>query len=408
MLVSAQGNPCLDIKTMRTVKVPWDYTKPKSPTFEYRFKYEVVNPLSPTVIIIPGGPGQTSIVNSGVISAQWPMGAVPTNYNKIYTDPRSLGCNYIAESSSLVPYLKTDFVVNDIFLVIKGLNLKNYIVYGASYGTVVATQLIKKLETEKVELPTALVLEGIVGKKFDNFDSYFYFYQYEWDRLFNQLNPRWKTYFQSGKNETTFTKQEWASLITSDLLIGDIPEAPVKGHILPWHLNILELYFAKKLTPKEQPYLPAMLSKLKDVAFPNLFFRMIGCGELWGDWYFGRSLENGRLIKTGKNVCEGIDYKNAYDSAKFPVPASVPIYYFQGSNDPATPIHSALYHLTVQKNTSRQFLTVPGAAHAPLTGSLRSCADEIWSGIINQRTLSRELLSCPRKAILTSKLPGQD
>ena len=400
----AQQNPCLDIKTIRTVKVPWDPTKSKSPTFDFRFKYEIVNPLAPTVVIIPGGPGQTSITPNG----QLPLGAVPAGYNKIYTDPRSQGCNYALESNVLAQYLKTEFVVNDIFLALKSVNLQNYIIYGASYGTVVATQLVKKIEAEKFELPTALVLEGTVGKKYDNFDSYFYYFQYEWDKLFKQLPPRWKTYFQSGKNETTFSKSEWASLITSDLIIGDIPDAPINGQFLYYHLHLLELYFAKKVPAKDQPMLNSMFAKLKDPQFPNLFFRMIGCGELWGDWYFGRSLEGGRLVRTGKNVCEGIEYKKPYDSAKFLIPEAVPIYYFQGANDPATPLNTALYHFAVQTKTSRQFFTVTGAAHAPLTSSLRTCADDIWTSIYAQRTLGREFATCPRQTALTSKKANQE
>lgn len=401
-LAHAQQNPCSDVKTIRTVKVPWDPNKPKSPTFEYRFKYEVVNPLAPTVVIIPGGPGQTSIITKD----QWPLGAVPANFNKIYFDPRSLGCNYAIESQALVPYLKTEYVVNDIFLALKSVNLKTYIIYGASYGTVVATQLAKKIETEKFEAPVALVLEGAVGKKFENFDTYFYFYQYEWEKVFNQLPARWKNLFQSGKYDTSFTKSQWGSLVTSDLILGDIPEAPVNGSMLFWHLKLLELYFAKKITQKEQPYLPSLFSKLQDAQFPNLFFRMIGCGELWGDWYYGRSLENTRLVRTGKNVCEGIEYKNPYDSNKYKL--SIPIYYFQGTNDPATPLNSALYHFLAQKTADRQFLVVAGAGHAPLTSSLKTCADEIWTAISSQRTLSRELMSCPRQATLTVKKAGQE
>lgn len=399
----AQQNPCLDIKTIRTVKVPWDPSKPKSPSFEFRFKYEIVNPLAPTVVVIPGGPGQTSIAANGQ-----PLGSIPAGYNKIYTDPRSQGCNYAIESTVLAPYLKTEYVVNDIFLALKSINLKNYIIYGASYGSVVATQLAKKIETEKFELPTALVLEGAVGKKYDNFDTYFYFTQYEWDKVFKQLPPRWKNYFQSGKNESSFSKGEWASLITSDLASGDIPDAPIKGHLLYYHLHLLELYFSKKTTARDQLFLPSLFAKLKEPQFPNLFFRMIGCGELWGDWYYGRSLDNGRITRTGKNVCEGIDYKNPYDAAKFIIPDSIPVYYFQGAVDPTTPLNTALYHLAVQRKTNRQFFTVTSAAQAPLSSSLRSCADDIWASMYAQRNLGREFAACPRQTVVISKKANQD
>lgn len=399
VLALAQHNPCLDIKTIRAVQVPWDPSKPKSATFEYRFKYEIVNPLFPTVVILPEDLGQTAILPTG----KWPLGAVPADYNKIYIDPRSQGCNYAPESNVLAQYLKTEFVVNDIFLALKSIDLKNYIIYGASYGSIVATQLAKKIESEKFELPKALVLESAVGKKFDNFDSYFYFFQHAWDNTFKQLPPQWKTYFHSGRNEATFSKSQWASLISSDMTIGDVPEAPVNGNYLFFHLSLLELYFAEKITPKEQPYLPILFSKLRDPQFPNLFFRMIGCGEIWGDWYYGRSLENGRIVRTGKNVCKGIEYSSPYDAAKFQVSNDIPIYYFHGTHDPTTPLITALYHFAVQRKTNRQFFTVAGAAHAPLSGSLRRCADQIWDSMYAQRTLGREFVFCPRQTVITSK-----
>lgn len=404
--VYAQTNPCADIKTIRTVKVPWDPSKPKSPKFDFRFKYDLVNPLSPTVVVLAGDLGESSIYTS---NNSWPLSVIPANYNKIYFDPRSLGCNYAVESAVLVPFLKTDFVVNDILVAIKSLNLRNYMIYGSSYGTVLATQLVKKIETEKLELPTALVLESTIGKKFDTFDSYFYFHQYEWEKILNQLDPKWKNFFLSGKFEAPFTKSQWASLIVNDLGVGDIPDRPANGHILFWHLNLLERYFAKKIvTPLDRSQVALVLAKLQEPPFPNLFFRVIGCGELWGDWYYGRSLESGRLVRTGKNVCDGLDYKNAYDASKYQIPTSVPIYYFQGANDPVTPMYTALYHLAVQKKTQRQFITVTSASHAPLTRSLRACADELWTGMFSQRTLSREFTSCSRKSISINKQPGQE
>jgi hypothetical protein len=71
-------------------------------------------------------------------------------------------------------------------------------------------------------------------------------------------------------------------------------------------------------------------------------------------------------------------------------------------------MHSALYHFAVQKNASRQFVTVSGASHAPLTSSLRTCADDIWNAILNQKTLGRELNGCPRQSSLTVKQAGQE
>lgn len=239
-----------------------------------------------------------------------------------------------------------------------------------------------------------------MGKKYDNFDSYFYFHQYEWNKIFAQLPLRWKTYFQTAKNELAFNKQfnkyQWGSLIASDLILGDVL----------YHLHLLELYFSKKITAKEQSSLPALLSKLREAEFPNLFFRMIACGELWGDWYYGRSLENGRLIRSGKNICEGVVYKNPYDASKYQV--TVPIYYFQGSSDPVTPMPTALYHFAVQKKANRQFLMVSRSSHAPLSSGLHSCADEIWNAISSLRTLGRELSTCQHHTVLTAKQSGQD
>ncbi len=93
------------------------------------------------------------------------------------------------------------------------------------------------------------------------------------------------------------------------------------------------------------------------------------------------TLVGGRLALTGKDPTAGQFTYKPYDSKTLPI--SAPIYYFQGSNDPATPAASARYHFGGQRRARRTLLTVPGAAHGPLTWNLRALGTSalFWDAI---------------------------
>lgn len=101
-----------------------------SQTFDY--SYQIVSYRDrdePTIIYIPGGPGGASMNKPALI----PAGKI------ILTDPRGVGENYNYWSAGgQIQDLSSEAVAEDILSIIREKKLKKYVIYGISYGTVVA------------------------------------------------------------------------------------------------------------------------------------------------------------------------------------------------------------------------------------------------------------------------------
>jgi pimeloyl-ACP methyl ester carboxylesterase len=129
------------------------------------------------------------------------------------------------------------------------------------------------------------------------------------------------------------------------------------------------------------------------------------CSELFGGAR-GSALRGGRIVASGIDRCanRGLTFK-PFDSASYPL--APPIFYFQGTNDPAVPVASARYHYDRQTSTSRALVTVPAAGHGPLTISLASCAPAFWSAIDRLDATAFATTASACGASLEGKLPGQ-
>ena len=125
--------------------------------FEYYYEKRFgADPNQPVIIVLPGGPGDFSIG----------MGDVGfKNLTAIYFDARGTGCNFGNQDDFLWSDVSTDEATSDIFDVIKTENLTNFIIYGISYGTVLATRLAVKLEAAGLP-PMAVVLDGTIGRSY--------------------------------------------------------------------------------------------------------------------------------------------------------------------------------------------------------------------------------------------------
>ena len=110
-------------------------------TFEYKYQYfPPATANDPVVIFLTGGPGQTAIGNK--------MSSFPKEFGQILIDPRGIGCN-LPSTATAYPgdFYTTDNYVKDLLEVVKDTGVtQNLIVYGISYGTIVATQLASELE----------------------------------------------------------------------------------------------------------------------------------------------------------------------------------------------------------------------------------------------------------------------
>ncbi|HKS07312.1 MAG TPA: alpha/beta fold hydrolase [Gemmatimonadaceae bacterium] len=394
---------------IQSVRATQRYDRVDGPSFDFKYRYipsRADSLRAPTIIVLPGGPGQAGIPNP---EGAFPLGAIPADYNRIYTDPRGAGCNAaVAQTDSTA--LRTDFLARDVLAIIRARGLTRYVIYGASYGTVLATTTAHAIEQDGLPKPIAVVLEGIVGHAFPSFASYMQQFTDEWDRVRAGLPGDWSTRVAATPPPMGYSAEAWGSFAFATIILGDIPDAPIGGPYIHYLLGVLDRNAAAKgqgapLSTGDSTAMRYIDSRMA-VFGSGVLFRAIGCTELWGDWRTGRVIRDGRLEAYGDNVCPPGGKTRAFDARAHPITS--PIYYFQGPHDPASGLAGAKYHFDVQTRAARTFVLVDGASHAPLTGGLKSCAAIIWTEIVAARPLdTSNLATCKRRATIERKQAGQ-
>lgn len=117
--------------------MPKEHDNPSAGTFPYRYELSFVNkdPEATTAVYLPGGPGGGSIGETARFQENFPT------MNLVLIDPRGVGCNFQGPDGFKLRQLSTEEHARDVLDVIKQLKLKNFIIYGISYGTVVGTKV---------------------------------------------------------------------------------------------------------------------------------------------------------------------------------------------------------------------------------------------------------------------------
>lgn len=133
----------------------------------------------------------------------------------------------------------------------------------------------------------------------------------------------------------------------------------------------------------------------EDARGADTFYTVIACKEVFTDLR-NTKLTNGRFFTpTGANYCADAEMSASrrYNVADWPVTA--PIYYFEGSDDPATPADLALGHFTAQTSSSgRQFLKVKSAGHNPFRISMPDCYKNVFGAIAAQSDFAAAVSGC--------------
>lgn len=125
-------------------------------SFRYSFKYKCIDPNYPTIIYLPGGPGAPS--------SDFPP-EITTVANLILTDARGTGINENFWDQGGSPEdVSSEILAEDIMAIVDQFHLKKYVLYGHSYGTVLATVTAHKIEASELPRPLAIVLEGPTGR----------------------------------------------------------------------------------------------------------------------------------------------------------------------------------------------------------------------------------------------------
>lgn len=348
--------------------------------FEYRywFKKTSDNLNTPTIIFVPGGPGGTSM-NMGFISAGNSteqvdflelMLGLPKHYNVILTDPRGRGCNFDSEKPLSENAFRTRYLASDILALIRNLKLKNYILMGNSYGSMLVTEIAARAGKGEAAAPVAVILTGVVGKYFEAGEQDLAF-QKEWSRVHKMLPAKVAELFPdklidfANSKELPFgiSGELWTNFIKEKLTTGTILNAGAP--VLPTLVSLLEKTLSQDPAVQMQlaDEVSESVSQLDGIA-DSPIYSQIGCREI----FFGE-------IECQKR---NIPMDNPYDSGHWQI--SSPIYYVQGDNDPNTPPSHAAYHFSAQKNPNRVLITVPLAGHSGML-ALSECKDYFWQSV---------------------------
>lgn len=372
--------------------------QPELGTYQYYYQYiKKADPSVPTIIVIPGGPGGKSIdLSSESPYFDWIqlLYGFPEKYNAILTDPRSIGCNQVNKNLPIDSFT-TENVAHDIVTIIKKLNLDNYVIYGHSYGTVVATFLGKIANDGIIPKPKAIILSGTIGHYFTNHKQEVMPAYYEsWKNLRSLLPKKIQESFPQNDDWSDFENDpsrtmplglsvaSWANFIFDNLTEGG---SYLNGQLVYPLLTKLLLLNSNNESELEKLKIEvSTYTNETDETNPLLklkpFHDSIWCKEL-------------EETKSPECLAQDFEFNNPYDSKFFQI-KDVPVIYIHGQFDPSVPIKKAFYHFKNQLNENKYFLLALNGGHAT-TMVITDCKDLFWKSIFEKSTSLEEAIgSC--------------
>lgn len=354
--------PCHPSRLSR-VKVPWDPSRPDTKRVTYYFeKTEGSEPTAPTVVILPGGPGGTSIGQDS---------SVPRHFPQLRIDPRGAGCNAIPYPATSY---RSEILASDAQAAIRSLGLKNYVIFGSSYGSVWATHLAHLLEADGGPVPRSVILASVFGRATRSREEDELPYLKLWSKVSGELHPDARAKLKSDATPFGVSADILGSWVTELLM-----ESSSQG-LLVTRFNLLQPRYERLLKKTGQEIEKEMAAtREEDEAMNEELYRRIACEELYSALPYTSvgygSLKMGELVFEGENYCLPLKLDRPFDAKSFKLRTK--LFYLVGELDPRLPPWQAEYHFHSQALASRTLLEVSGAGHSVFE-DLSSCRDELW------------------------------
>lgn len=344
------------------------------------YQYIISDKNNPTLIFLPGGPGGHSIGDSEDFEH------LTSLFNILYFDPRGFGCSFMGEEHINYDDLKSERVADDLLKIVQKESLKDFYIYGVSFGTLLGTIATKTLEDNNLP-PQALILEGVLGPAFknwpevytsiiaDNFNSYLKQETWVLD-LLNQIDS-------IGKDSFSFFDSHIKGLFSDNGTIA--PNDWVLEELLKFK-NLDNISLLQKITKFEENQF-TNTGTVDIISLRSISVNTIACSELSEqdidhDVYWDKNSRTviAKKVLNAADVCASYSFLNPYNPKDFQI--SSPIYYFQGDEDPATPLNGALNHFTSQRlKENKHFIKVKNSGHSPFYEAYESCSLNIWAEI---------------------------
>jgi len=372
--------PCNTYPSIKTIKVPRDHQNPQAGSIDWSYQHFQRPNSVGTLILIPGGPGGNDISDQESFDSS--SNQFPTNFDVILIDPRFVGCNYIEAQDADVAFITTTQHVGDIVEMIRQANLTNVVIKGNSYGTVVATELVAKLEEEDLA-PKAVIFEGSLDRAFVGIRQ-------EFDLVWNTLtedDPVQRKFLASPPKGLGIDAEQMKALVMG--------LSNYSGRFLKAQLDLMKKFDAEGYESEDgrtfrnfvRNFTTAITEQKEFQGFLQ-FYVAVACREIFEmdtkDVY--PVAADGTMSYASEpveNICETVNLtlSNPFDAADHKI-ARTPIYYAQGSLDPNTPLKGAKEHEKKMTNASTKFfMTVENGGHAPLHApdELEPCAKSIYA-----------------------------
>lgn len=397
-----QKNHCdfFEAEGLKTILVPLDHSQEFSTrelAYGYQFIENLIGESNPkTLIYLTGGPGAGSIGQSG---SSFFDKILSVGFNLILIDPRGVACNGLDYGEIPDEVITSEQTALDIIEIIKAEGLKDYIIMGQSYGTMLSTVLTSKInQTAGLEQPELLILEGTFGRHLETGLEY----QENMVKIFREEMPKHfptveDLFFSGAELELPFglPLAYWTNILVSYATLGVETFALVNPDFVrlldgyPDSLNDegLKTYFSSDYNDYLDFFSDESLIEESDI-LPSIQFNYvyysIMCKEMSPqDVNLGEIIMiGGELVVTtrdGADVCSAFKYSDKpYDSANYRL--STKTLYFQGTSDGQTPKHYFEHHFN-NNLADKEAVQVAGGGHGLFYTDLEVCSAQIWTQI---------------------------
>jgi len=368
--------------------------KDSTTSFKYWYRHiKVKNPTSldlPTIIYLPGGPGGSSITDFK-LNRHLGLLVKQKLANVIQIDPRGVECNWLNPNNLTSEMVSTKKAYEDIIDIILKEKLKNYYIYGHSYGTILGTQLTHAIESrDDIPNPNKVIFEGIVGSTEKLLQNGYYgniatlsneviLEDPDLSYLIRNLDkyPRtyplnfWAEQFSRATSLRIFSNKDFLLKTLSQQLKS---ENGVSEDLLGYLQSDYDFF------------LENLVSNSQDIE--NHFVRYsVWCTEINNKWVDHNifAIKNYKLaLKKAlnyKDPCKDFKLKSSFDSKNFQIKSSV--LYIQGELDVNTPLFSAKHHFNNQtKSENKNLLIISQDGHSPTRNKLKPCFTDFWIEIL--------------------------
>ncbi len=322
----------------------------------------------PVIVEVPGGPGGGGIGEESALVkalgiADWP---------RLVYDPRGANCSPLSFSmlgeARSHDALDSALSAGDVVALIRALGLQRYVIYGQSFGTLLATHVVAQLQAARLRLPEAVVLDGTIGRYGELPSGANDGDVAVWNRVRARLPAAVLQRLEHEVEPWGVSRLAWGGDIRKIL------ELDYSGAIA---LEVLTARYSS-LVNENSKQARQVLASLKawrpaqsaaDFAFggSEFYAASVLCRELDSHWVLNPILTGLELDYQGApadallRICDSETLTRPFDSASFSL--RPPLVYLQGSDDVQTSLQTARYHFENQTHAQRLWVEVAGVGH---------------------------------------------